>query len=404
VTNIFQKQRELFYITSQVHIFFDDSFNVSLVLARMTNLKKTSLLTKFITIKLICANNNKNNGGNHMSKIEALFNYKNGYLGTRYMKGYEKFVRKSKTHLIFSFYCETWLKTNKSKLKESTYVKYNNILERHIKPCLGEYQPKHITTHVINSFRDELLYEKELAPKTVKDILIVLRAIFKFVTQNSDENLQNVEIIYPKNVKKEMKVLSTKEQECFVSYLIENMDNCKFGILLALYTGIRIGELCALRWNCISLENKTIKINETMQRLQALDGAEKSKTKIVTGTPKSDSSMRVIPLNDSLLELCKRMEPAEKDCYLLTGTGDYMEPRVLQYRMKKYTTECGLEGVHFHVLRHTFATRCVEVGCEVKSLSEILGHSTTTITLDRYVHSSMELKRNYVNKLAPVLQ
>ena len=125
-----------------------------------------------------------------------------------------------------------------------------------------------------------------------------------------------------------------------------------------------------------------------------------TRTRLVTGTPKSDTSVRTIPLTDYAAELCGRMRPKSSTAYVLTGTEICMEPRTLQYRMEKYTRECGLEGVHFHTLRHTFATRAVEVGFEIKSLSEVLGHSSTTITLDRYVHSSMKLKRDNMNKLA----
>lgn len=100
-----------------------------------------------------------------------------------------------------------------------------------------------------------------------------------------------------------------------------------------------------------------------------------------------------------LADLCKQMDPGNMGAYVLTGTTDYMEPRTLQYRIEKYTRACGLEGIHAHTFRHTFATRAVEVGFEIKSLSEVLGHSTTTITLERYVHSSMELKRSNMNKL-----
>ena len=120
------------------------------------------------------------------------------------------------------------------------------------------------------------------------------------------------------------------------------------------------------------------------------------------GTPKSNTSTRIIPLTDSLTVLCEQMKPEEPSAYVLTGTESYMEPRALQYRLKKYTNQCGLDGVHFHTLRHTFATRCVEVGFEIKSLSEILGHANTTITLEKYVHSSLELKRNNMNKLSAV--
>ena len=131
-----------------------------------------------------------------------------------------------------------------------------------------------------------------------------------------------------------------------------------------------------------------------------MDTDGESKTKIVIGTPKSDTSARTIPISDDAAELCRKMNPKSPTAFILTGTPHYMEPRTLQYRMERYTENCGLDGVHFHTLRHTFATRCVEVGFEIKSLSEILGHANTTITLDRYVHSSMELKRDNMNKLA----
>ena len=178
------------------------------------------------------------------------------------------------------------------------------------------------------------------------------------------------------------------------------MDACKFGILLALFTGMRIGELCALRWDNISMRGQTIKIASTMQRLKDME--EGRGTKIVIGSPKSDTSIRTIPMTDYAAELCGRMRPGSSTAFVLTGTSDYMEPRTLQYRLEKYTKECGLEGVHFHTLRHTFATRCVEVGFEIKSLSEVLGHATTSVTLDRYVHSSIELKRSNMNKLSAV--
>ncbi len=313
-----------------------------------------------------------------------------------------KVIRETKCGSPLAVYCENWLSQNKEKLKESTYVKYTNMLNHHIKPKLGQYHSSEITTGIVQQFRDELLYQEGLSPKTVKDILVLLHSILKYVAKQSSENAFSIEIEYPKNCKKEMRVLTVREQECFISYLIHDMNAYKFGILLALYTGIRIGELCALCWDNISLEEKTIRINATMQRLQMVDETNERKTKVIITTPKSDTSVRTIPLPDGLLSFCKRIKPQDSMAYVLTGTRNYIEPRTLQYHLKKYTKECGLEGVHFHTLRHTFATRCIEVGFEIKSLSEILGHSTTTITMDRYVHSSMELKRNNMNKLAGI--
>ena len=302
----------------------------------------------------------------------------------------------------FAFFCDTWLQSRKGKAKESTCVKYAAILEKHIKPSLGGCYPLAITESLINTFSDKLLFERELSPKTVKDILVILRSILNFTAKNVPGTFPRIDIVYPKEEKKEMRVLTRDEQTVFINYLLTNMDECRFGVLLALLTGIRIGELCALRWGNISLKDKTIKIACTMQRLKNVDSETAAKTKIVIGSPKTENSTRIIPMSDDAAALCRKMYPKSAAAFVLTGTPDYMEPRALQYRMERYTKACGLQGVHFHTLRHTFATRCVEVGFELKSLSEILRHANTTITLDRYVHSSMELKRDNMNKLAMI--
>lgn len=369
-----------------------------------------------------------------MAKGENIFKRKDGRWEARYIKGYElsgkikygfcygktykeakEKVTRCKAALVngtplpqtgsrhrFGFYCDEWLRSSKNKVKESTYVKYDTMLERHIKPKLGGCFPLGLSTGLIEAFTEELLYEEGLAPKTVKDILVALRSILKFTAKQFPGAFPAVESTYPKEIKKEMRVLTLDEQTHFIEYLMDDMDACKSGILLALFTGMRIGEVCALRWDNISLREKTIKIASTMQRLKDMEVDRESKTKIVIGTPKSDTSMRTIPMTDYAAELCGRMRPGSSAAFILTGTSNYMEPRTLQYRLEKYTRECGLEDVHFHTLRHTFATRCVEVGFEIKSLSEILGHSTTGVTLDRYVHSSIELKRNNMSKLSAV--
>ncbi len=194
-------------------------------------------------------------------------------------------------------------------------------------------------------------------------------------------------------------MLSREEQAHFTAYLLTDTDRCRFGVLLMLLSGIRIGELCALKWENVDLREGTIRISATLQRLSRTEAEHESRTRIVISTPKSETSARTIPLIEHAAALCKRFAVSDPAAYVLTGTEHCMEPRVLQYRIQKYTRDCGLEGVHAHTLRHTFATRAVEVGFEIKSLSEILGHAGTSITLERYVHSSMELKRANMDKL-----
>lgn len=303
---------------------------------------------------------------------------------------------------ILSVYCDEWLQINKSKVKESTFVKYNTIIEKHVKFFLGGYLPQSLNSLIIGEFRDCLLYEKKLSTKTVRDILTLLKSVLTYISKQG-VFLPVIDVVYPKETKSDIRVLSRDEQDKFVKYLLSDMDYSKFGVLLALMTGLRIGEICALKWKNISLENMTISVSSTMQRIKNLNDSSNAKTKIVLSDPKSNTSARVIPLTDYVTELCRQNAVKNPNAFILTGTANcFLEPRTLQYRLKKYVKACGLDGVHFHVLRHTFATRCVEVGFEIKSLSEILGHASPKITLERYVHTSLELKRDNMNKLAAI--
>ncbi len=299
----------------------------------------------------------------------------------------------------FAYFCDEWLRSCEGRLKESTCCRYHTAVEKHIRPRLGGFLPQDISGEAIDAFSGDLLLEG-LAPKTVKDILIVLRLVLKFAAKQIPDGLPELEINYPKEHRKDARVLTPDEQKKLIKYLANDIDCCKFGVLLAMFTGLRIGELCALRWENISIHERTIKVDATMQRLK--NSGEGGRTKVVTGSPKSDLSSRIIPLSESAAKLCKYMSVRDQSAYILTGNSTFIEPRTLQYRMKKYAKDCGLEGVHFHTLRHTFATRCIEAGFEIKSLSEILGHAATSITMERYVHSSMKLKRENMMKLTAV--
>lgn len=301
----------------------------------------------------------------------------------------------------FSSYCDEWLSLNRTRVKESTYVKYETALEKHIKPSLGGCLITALSTVLVGQFGQNLLMSG-LSPKTVRDHLSILHSILEY-TQTCEPGMRPIRIVYPKEERKEMRVLSREEQNRLIAYLLSDMDKCKFGVLLALLTGLRIGEVCALKWGDISLSERTLTVSSTMLRLKDHSSDSPQKTKILLTDPKTNTSARVIPLSENAAELCLRFFVNNPNAFVLTGeSGRYIEPRALQYRLKKYAVECGLEDVHFHALRHTFATRCVEVGFEIKSLSEILGHTNPSFTLQRYVHSSMELKRTNMEKLETV--
>ena len=306
---------------------------------------------------------------------------------------------KSLSKKPFAVYCDEWLYVNRNRLKESTVAKYTVTIETHIKPYFGGCQPESITTEMTAGFVHRMIAEEQLSPKTAKDTAIVLKSILKFISQ-TNKNMGVVEVSVPRYAAKEIRVLSKEEQRRFVSYLMKETDSYKFDVLFSLMTGLRIGEVCALRVRDISLADRTVTVRETMQRVKNLESGG-AKTKIVFSEPKSSNSLRIVPLTETAYELCTRQITGENgDAFLLTGSEEkYIEPRILQYHIKKYSRACGLEDMHFHVLRHTFATRCVEVGFEIKTLSEVLGHATPNITLERYVHSSLEFKRQNMTKL-----
>ena len=169
------------------------------------------------------------------------------------------------------------------------------------------------------------------------------------------------------------------------------------GILISLYMGLRIGELCGLTWADIDIKNRVLYVRRTVQRICSCNSDGK-KTKIVISAPKSDTSFREIAIPEFLAEYLTAFK-GDDDCYILSGSEKIVEPHAYQYRYKKVLSESNSGDHTYHRLRHTFATNCIESGFDVKTLSEILGHSSADITLNRYVHSSMDRKSACMNLL-----
>ena len=290
-----------------------------------------------------------------------------------------------------------WICANKHNIKYSTYVKYKTIIEKHISPFLGNIQVNLLSSKIISKFIENKLSCKHsgraLSVTTVNNILVVLGMGLEYAENEYKINLPKVQLI--KQPKKEMRVLTIFEQKTLVNYLINHMDNYSFGILFALCTGIRIGELCALQWSDI-VDGK-IKITKTMQRIN-----KNGKSIILITEPKTDKSKRIIPVPPVINKLIVKKRKANG--YVIHQENNkFIEPRLMQKKFAQIVNACGLQDIHFHTLRHTFATRCVEAGFDIKTLSEILGHTDVKTTLNRYVHSSFELKQKNMNKLKFVI-
>lgn len=309
--------------------------------------------------------------------------------------------------LVFEIAAEKWLDSITSQLKESSIVKYRNILKSYLYPSFGKMEINSITYSDITDFSTKLMdfggiKKTGLFPKTVTAVLSVLKSILEYTAKNESIIIPDFSNIYIKQCPKPMRILSVSEQSKLIQYLHNNISLSNIGILICIFTGIRIGEVCALKWKNVFFNEHCISIESTAQRLQKFD-IEGSRTEVVISEPKSPCSIRKVPIPDNLYYILRELKQGDED-FLLTGNNkDVLEPRTLQNRFKAVIKKCGIDDANFHSLRHTFATRCVEVGVDVKSLSEILGHASVNITLNRYVHPSMELKLKNINMLSDSL-
>lgn len=302
-----------------------------------------------------------------------------------------------------------YLEEHKEEIKFSTYARYVEISEKHLIPDLGLMPISEFTREDGNCYTKELLRNgktqgKGLAPKTVKDIASVLKLVLRYAEEKQYISNAPTDFYIPKQGRSKIRILAPSQQEKLETFVCTETDSYKFGVYLCLYTGLRIGEICALQWKDIDCINSTLSVNKTVLRVKNV-GSTTTKTRILISTPKTPSSERLIPLPKELSEKLQRLKlelsPSE-NFYVLTGTGAYIEPRNYYERYKRYLRSCELTGFNFHALRHTFATRCIEAGVDPKVLSEILGHASVQITLDRYVHPSLENKRTSLERLFSV--
>lgn len=302
-----------------------------------------------------------------------------------------------------------WSNTNRAKHRGTTEVKYNYLIRNHILPELGDFRVSNITNHVLNDFMERKLHSGRLDKKGglsksyVRSIMIIINSALEFaVSQNMCKPLKTV-IYKPSPEKSKLTILSVSEQRILESNLIRKMNSTGIGILISLNTGLRIGEVCALSWENIDFENRVMHVCTTVIRVKSDNPDSDITTKLMISTPKTKSSVRDIPISSKLYNILKEAYRETVSKYVISDTSSFISPRTYEYRFHKILNEYGISSVNYHALRHTFATRCVEAGMDVKTLSEILGHSNVSITLNTYVHSSMDLKRKQIEKLDALL-
>lgn len=303
-----------------------------------------------------------------------------------------------------------WLAASEGRLKPSTLSIYAGILRAHIDPVLG-LRPLHaLSGREIEAFLCEKAAPREgmpgLAPRTVSNISTVLHGIFDHACRTGSLRESPAWTCPAGRAAKNTAVLDAREKKILTRHLLNNINTGQradesFGLLLCLYTGMRLGEICALRWGDVTPRPHSILVHRTVQRIS--DPAGHRRTALVFGSPKSPSSDRVIPMPHFLHRLADRQR-REDECFILTGTPSPMDPRTMQNHFKAVLRRCGLRQVNFHAIRHTFATDCVGAGFDPKTLSSILGHADVSVTLNTYVHPSFDVMRRFMDKLRPAAE
>ena len=297
---------------------------------------------------------------------------------------------------------QKWLAEVSADLKESSIVKYEDLLRCYIYPGLGNTDLSDITNDQLMNFATDLKKNggksgQGLSGSTVSEVVSVMAGLRGYALRHGYSVVFTTDCVSIRQQRGDIRVFSIEEEDRLVSWLLSHMDETALGVYTALFTGIRIGELCAMTWDYIDMEAKTMRIGHTMQRIRS-NTSDGKKTEVKIFEPKSIHSLRTIPLPNCLIPLF--MSYHVPGAYLLTGKKDkFVEPRIMHNRFKKILDSCDIKDASFHACRHSFATRCIELGFDVKSLSEILGHSNVAFTMNRYVHPSMAHKAENMNML-----
>lgn len=267
--------------------------------------------------------------------------------------------------------------------------------DKHILPAFGD----RIVSKVIVNHVYDFIAEKQKAGFSVRyivDIIILMKTVFKYAVRIYQIFNPLEGIVLPKKKSPEIQLLDEEEPKTLQQYIGSHQNRSTMGTALSMTTGLRIGELCPLQWRDIDLEKRTLTVSKTMQRIQCPTAT--GKTKLIITDPKSESSRRQIPIPECMVSFLLKFKGKPNE-YILTGTEKPIEPRAMQYRFQTILKNAKLPSVHFNALRHIFAANCIKLGFDVKALSEILGHSSVEITLNRYVHSSFDQKREYMKRI-----
>lgn len=288
-----------------------------------------------------------------------------------------------------------WLTEIQDQLKPSTYVSYTNKMIKHILPFLGDIPLQSITTVNLNDWIKKI--EEHLSPNSVRIVYQVLMSCCTAAVKRElivDNPCKYV--VLPKKTPNNIHAITSEDQAKLKEKAAAHPKG--LAIILALETGMRIGEIAGLKWEDIDFSESILTVQRTIQRIQVVNGLNR-KTQIIEGTPKSITSKRTIPFSENVNQLLSKQKQKSNGDFVLGGNKP-AEPRLISNWLKKICQSFHFANIRFHQLRHSFATRCLEKGVNIATISALLGHHSTKMTLDVYVNSFMSEKRKAINLIS----
>ncbi|WP_349667517.1 site-specific integrase [Lacrimispora sp.] len=318
-----------------------------------------------------------------------------------YQENGNKIKKEVKTLASASSLFELWLESDLVKrVKPSTYESYYHCVTKYIIPFYASYNYYQLTEDTVSEFVKFMHDDNSISQSYKRKILAVYKTALREILKNNPDSIKLLNYIkFPKSEQNEVQVFTMKEQCLIEKAVLCCPDKRTLGIILCFYSGIRLGELCALKWCDFDFENGTLFINRTVSRTKNFSDDD-NKTLLLIGTPKSRTSSRKIPLPSFLITLFKEyyQRSGKETCYFMTGSQIPIDPRAFQKLYKKILIKAGVPDRKFHAIRHTFATRALELNVDIKTISDILGHSNVSITMNIYAHSLMEQKKIAIDR------
>ncbi len=309
--------------------------------------------------------------------------------------------------MLYKEWLSKWLENYvQPSAKQRTYTRYKEIVEQHINPQLGELDLSEITPYVLQCCVTELLKcgnlrtGKGLSANSVNAIITVIQNTLKtayslgMISEYTGDKIKR-----PRASEKKVECFSISEQKKIEQYILGEESTRFFGVLLCLYTGLRIGELLALEWSDIDMSKGELRVNKTCHYGKGEDDVFGR----ITDIPKTQSSFRIIPIPKQLMSRLREVKKKSLSTHIVANGSKLISIRSYQRSFSSLLKRLNIQHRGFHSLRHTFATRALECGMDVKTLSEILGHKSPTVTLNRYTHSLMDHKKEMMNKLGKIL-